>query len=769
MDTTSISSQSLPTGTRLEEFIIERVLGSGGFGITYLARDTALGRQVVIKENLPVQFCFRDTYSLTVAPRHSHGEDADNFQWSLENFSKEAAMLASLHHPGIVQVLRSFQAFGTAYFVMPFVEGVTLEDLLQSRQREVQTFTEDELCGLLQRVLSSLDHLHQRGIYHRDIKPANILITSEGVPVLIDFGSARQRLSERSMTVVESAGYTPFEQLQTRGRIGPWSDLYALGATLAKVITGEGPPKATDRAFDDPWPPLAQRQEWTVRYSTALLESIDRAMAVRIEDRFQDAGEWMAALENQTTLASPLPPSRESSSETLSSQRQLIPDQAEQKQTRQSNRKLLRYLFVTMLALLAVGAVGSVAFIGRGRGNQVAEERMTIVESRVVTKTEAETPPEKTPDQVEEPPPAVAPSVGTPMGVPLFNEIPPEFIEGAPKPMNVPNLLPASTKPPELLVPEGTVLLSRGKPVTSSDDAPIIGDLDLITDGEKDASEGYFVGLLDGLQWVQIDLEQSARISAVWLWHFHSQKRAYHDVIIQVSDDAYFKTGVTTVYNNDYDDSSKFGKGTDNPYVETRFGKLVDAKGAKGRYVRLYSNGSTSNEMNHYIEVEVFGIPAKAGAKDSDDVLPASGWNTYTNERFGFSFGYPAILKPGILPENGAGRAFTDGVFTVVAEAHFMQSQNFDKWWDEQLKARGKDVTYKVKKSTWAVVSGIGSDGMEFYLKRHVQNGMWAQFYATYPHSMNEKYDSIVAQISKRFIPFLDGDYDRVSTPEKGK
>lgn len=202
--------------------------------------------------------------------------------------------------------------------------------------------------------------------------------------------------------------------------------------------------------------------------------------------------------------------------------------------------------------------------------------------------------------------PAAA-SGGTVGGVPLTTEFPPELIEGTPKPMNVPNLVQAPVKAPEFLVPDGTTLLSKGKKVSSSDDAPIIGDLTLVTDGDKEAGEGYFVELLDGTQWVQIDLEKSAALSAIWLWHFHSQKRAYNDVIIQVSDDAEFKTGVTTVYNNDYDDSSKLGKGSDSPYVESRFGLLADAKGAKGRYVRLYSNGNTSNEMNHYIEVEVFG------------------------------------------------------------------------------------------------------------------------------------------------------------------
>lgn len=204
--------------------------------------------------------------------------------------------------------------------------------------------------------------------------------------------------------------------------------------------------------------------------------------------------------------------------------------------------------------------------------------------------------------------PAAAPaSTGTPGGVPLSIEFPPELIEGTPKPMNVPGLEPAPTSAPTFNVPEGTVLLSKGKKATSSDDAPIIGDLTLVTDGDKEAGEGYFVELLDGLQWVQIDLEKSSTVNAVWIWHFHMQKRAYHDVIVQISDDPEFKSGVTTVFNNDYDDSAKMGKGSDAPYVETRFGKVVDGKGTKGRYVRLYSNGSTGSEMNHYIEVEVYG------------------------------------------------------------------------------------------------------------------------------------------------------------------
>jgi hypothetical protein len=199
-------------------------------------------------------------------------------------------------------------------------------------------------------------------------------------------------------------------------------------------------------------------------------------------------------------------------------------------------------------------------------------------------------------------------SGGTAGGVALTIDFPPELIEGTPKAMSVPNLVQAPDKAPQFLVPAGTTLLSKAKKVTSSDDNPIIGSLDLITDGDKQAGEGYFVELLEGPHWVQIDLEKSAAVHGVWIWHYHSQKRAYKGVVVQISDDPTFKTGVTTVYNNDYEDASKLGKGSDNPYVESRFGLIVDGKGTQGRYVRLYSNGNTSNEMNHYIEVEVYGI-----------------------------------------------------------------------------------------------------------------------------------------------------------------
>ena len=307
METDQTSTQALPAGTRIEEFVIEKVLGSGGFGITYLARDTGLNRRVVIKENLPVQFAWRETTTGTVRPRNTSGGDADDFAWSLTNFLKEAETLASLDHFGIVRVLRKFETNGTAYFVMPFVEGVTLDSLIDLRRAKGQEFSEEELKGLLERVLNALGYLHDRGIYHRDIKPGNILITMEGVPVLIDFGSARQRLSERSMTVVESAGYTPFEQLQTRGNVGPWSDLYALAATLVKAITFEAPPKAADRMMGDPWKGLSADPSWMSIYSRPFLVSIDQVMAVDPRSRWQNAGQWLNALRGRSATTTDAP------------------------------------------------------------------------------------------------------------------------------------------------------------------------------------------------------------------------------------------------------------------------------------------------------------------------------------------------------------------------------------------------------------------------------------------------------------------------------
>jgi len=189
--------------------------------------------------------------------------------------------------------------------------------------------------------------------------------------------------------------------------------------------------------------------------------------------------------------------------------------------------------------------------------------------------------------------------------VPLKTDLPKPQFTGTPVPLNVPNLEPRRTgKRPDFMVPAGTVNLAKGKKVSASDNDPVVGSLDLVTDGDKEGDEGSWVELGPGKQWVQIDLEKSASIYAILVWHFHSQERVYRDVVVQVSDDPAFGKDVTTVFDN------TTGTGKDQAYVETYEGKLIDAKGVKGRYVRLYSNGNTTNKLNHYIEVEVFGKPA---------------------------------------------------------------------------------------------------------------------------------------------------------------
>jgi hypothetical protein len=196
--------------------------------------------------------------------------------------------------------------------------------------------------------------------------------------------------------------------------------------------------------------------------------------------------------------------------------------------------------------------------------------------------------------------------------VPLKLELPKPLFVGTPRPISLPNLeKPRVGRRPDFMVPAGTVLLSKDKPVTASDSFPVIGDLSFLTDGDKSGDEGSYVEFGPGVQWTQIDLGAPAKLAAIVIWHYHSQARAYHDVIVQVSDDATFKSGVTTLYNNDDNNSAGLGKGDDPAYIETYEGRLIDAKETSARYVRLYSNGNTSDELNHYVEVEVYGQPAK--------------------------------------------------------------------------------------------------------------------------------------------------------------
>ena len=195
---------------------------------------------------------------------------------------------------------------------------------------------------------------------------------------------------------------------------------------------------------------------------------------------------------------------------------------------------------------------------------------------------------------------------------PIPLELPKPMFVGTPQNLNVPNLeKPLGKARPPFLAPAGTENVALDKPVTSTDDFPIIGEIEMITDGDKEAADGSYVELGPFVQHVTIDLEAKHTIYAVVLWHFHKQARIYFDVIVQISNDPEFKEGVTTIFNNDHDNSSKLGKGKDMNYVETAEGKLIDAKGAEAQYVRCYSRGNSNNDLNHYIEVEVYGKPVK--------------------------------------------------------------------------------------------------------------------------------------------------------------
>jgi len=198
---------------------------------------------------------------------------------------------------------------------------------------------------------------------------------------------------------------------------------------------------------------------------------------------------------------------------------------------------------------------------------------------------------------------------------PMEIKLPKPMFVGTPQDTRVPNLRKPSGKArPPFLAPVGTALLSLNKPVSASDEEPIIGDIEMITDGDKEAADGSYVELGPFVQHVTVDLEQECEISAVIVWHYHKQPRVYFDMVAQISNDPDFITGVTTVFNNDIDNSAGLGIGKDMHYTETSEGELIDclSQGSpKGRYVRLYSNGNTSNDLNHYIEIDVYGKPVK--------------------------------------------------------------------------------------------------------------------------------------------------------------
>ena len=288
---------ALPRGHRLQEYELVRVLGFGGFGMTYLGFDHNLDKAVAIKEFLPSNIATRTTDG-SVAPQAS--EFRGDFQWGLERFLDEARTLARFDHRHIIKVYRFFEAHGTAYIVMEYAEGETLSAYLERKG----TLTEAELKALLYPLLDGLEVVHKADFLHRDIKPGNIVLRDvDGSPVLLDFGAARQAIGakSRSVTSIVTPGYAPIEQYSSRGRQGAWTDIYALGGVCYRALTGQVPEDATDRVRHDPLVPVSQR--CAGQASQAFLAAIDAALSVDEGDRPPSVGAWRTALEADSAPA----------------------------------------------------------------------------------------------------------------------------------------------------------------------------------------------------------------------------------------------------------------------------------------------------------------------------------------------------------------------------------------------------------------------------------------------------------------------------------
>ncbi len=281
-----MATNPLPAGFALQEYRIEKVLGVGGFGLTYLALDGNLNLKVALKEFLPDDVATRGA-DHSIRPRSP--DSAESFGWGKQRFLDESRTVASFRHPHIVRVMRFFEANGTAYMVMEFVEGAALPDWIKTRR----PLSEALATSLIAPLLDGLQVVHKSGVLHRDIKPGNIYVREDGTPVLIDFGSARQRATE--LTAIVSPGYAPFEQYHTQGNQGPWSDLYALGGVLYWLVTGERPHEAVARIRADTMPSALQTGDRN-RYRPAFLAAIDWALAPAEEQRPQSVAEWREAL-----------------------------------------------------------------------------------------------------------------------------------------------------------------------------------------------------------------------------------------------------------------------------------------------------------------------------------------------------------------------------------------------------------------------------------------------------------------------------------------
>jgi len=294
----SFEHDALPPGTRFGEFEIVRVLGIGGFGIVYLARDHSLEREVALKEYMPASLATRGSGPQITVRSAAH---AETYAIGLRSFVNEARLLARFDHPSLVKVYRFWEDNQTAYMVMPYLQGVTLRD---TRRAMAHAPDEAWIRRVIDPIMSALELLHREGVYHRDIAPDNILLPAEGPPVLLDFGAARRVISDRtqSLTAILKPSYAPIEQYAEMSQLrqGPWTDIYALGAVVHYLFFGQPPQPATARALHPDGDPITDRSVEGV--SMRFVEAIDWALAVRPNQRPQSIAELKGALDGRIAI-----------------------------------------------------------------------------------------------------------------------------------------------------------------------------------------------------------------------------------------------------------------------------------------------------------------------------------------------------------------------------------------------------------------------------------------------------------------------------------
>ena len=293
----------LAPGTRVGDYTIDKEIGIGGFGIVYAATNAKDGSNVAIKEHMPAGLATRELNGTYVV--HSSPENEERFKATVNEFLQEVSVLMGISNPGIVPILDAFEANGTAYYVMPFMKGTPMSVPEQaSLSFEQQSQQARHNRRLLLSMLSILDYLRQHRIVHRDIKPDNILVTEEGNTILLDFGSARQLQPGKVFTNVFTPDFAAPEQAHSStdeemsAKLGPWTDLYALGVCFYFLITRLFPPRSDLRmlAGTDPYTPLAGRSDLEALYGAAFLRAIDRALELKVEDRWQSAAAWRIAI-----------------------------------------------------------------------------------------------------------------------------------------------------------------------------------------------------------------------------------------------------------------------------------------------------------------------------------------------------------------------------------------------------------------------------------------------------------------------------------------